>query len=58
MILDDFKQRMKSAHDIINQLNGLIQIEKSVWLASNDNTSKDKHSKLFWCLLFSMASAS
>ncbi|XP_029342590.1 uncharacterized protein LOC100572224 [Acyrthosiphon pisum] len=41
MILDDFKERMKSAHDIINQLNYLIQIEKSVWLAPKyENTPK------------------
>lgn len=51
MILDDFKERMKSAHDIINQLNCLIQIEKSVWLAPKyDNSPKDKQSNLFWYL--------
>ncbi|XP_025204345.1 uncharacterized protein LOC112601121 [Melanaphis sacchari] len=42
MILDDFNERIKSVHDIINQLNGLIQIEKSAWLISNNNTPKDK----------------
>ncbi|KAL4121722.1 hypothetical protein QTP88_014178 [Uroleucon formosanum] len=43
MILNDFKERMKSAYDIINQLNYLIQVEKSVWLAPKyDNTPKDK----------------
>ncbi|XP_060860647.1 uncharacterized protein LOC132938013 [Metopolophium dirhodum] len=43
MILDDFKERMKSAHDIINQLNYLIQIEKSVWLTPKyDDSPKDK----------------
>jgi len=57
MILDDFKERMKSAHDIINQLNYLIQIEKSVWLTPRyDNSLKDKQSNLFWYLpKFTMA---
>lgn len=51
MILNDFKERMKSAYDIINQLNYLIQVEKSVWLAPKyDNTPKDKQSNLFWYL--------
>jgi len=53
MILDDFKERMKSAYEIINQLNCLIQVEKSVWLAPKyDNTLKDKQSNLSWDLLY------
>jgi len=57
LILDDFKERMKSAYEIINQLNCLIQVEKSVLLAPKyDNTLKDKQSNLFWYLylLFQM----
>jgi len=51
MILDDFKERMKSVHNIINQLNYLTQIEKSVWLTQKyDNSPKDKQSNLFWYL--------
>jgi len=51
MILDDFKERMNSAYDIINQLKYLIQIEKSVWLTQiYDNSPKDKQSNLFWYL--------
>jgi len=51
MILDDLKERMKSAHDIINQLNYLIQVEKSVWLAPKYvNNPKEKQSNLFWYL--------
>lgn len=50
MILDDFNARIKTAHDIINLLNNLIQIEKSTWLSSSSNETNRKKSKLFWYL--------
>jgi len=50
MILDDFNARIKTAHDIINLLNGLIRIEKTTWLSSNPNGTNQKQSKLFWYL--------
>ncbi|XP_027850503.2 uncharacterized protein LOC114129852 [Aphis gossypii] len=42
MMLDDFNARIKTAHDIINLLNGLIHIEKTTWISSNPNGTNQK----------------